>query len=124
MQGLEVESPETSHPQSKMTIFSQVLARPVYEQETVETPSALLPPLLKMRSCGVPPNSLRLSRATGTCWLLPLQVGRLNLGPDGDNARGTLGSGNVFRNPQMSAVFPPPCGMIGYGGATMKELNE
>ena len=73
MQGLEVESPETSHPQSKMTIFSRVLATPVNEQETVETPSHSPYPLLKMRSCGVPPHPLRLSRATGTCWLLPLQ---------------------------------------------------
>ena len=51
-------------------------------------------------------------------------VGQLNLGPDGDNARGSLGGGNVFQNPQMLAVFPPPCGVISYGGATMKELNE
>ena len=31
MQDLEVESPETSHPQSKTTVFSQVLATPVDE---------------------------------------------------------------------------------------------
>ena len=35
MQNLEVESPETSHPQSKTTIFSRVLATPVDEQKTV-----------------------------------------------------------------------------------------
>ena len=51
-------------------------------------------------------------------------VGQLNLGPDGDNARQPQGGGNVFQNPQMSAVFPPPCRAISYGGATMKELNE
>ena len=51
-------------------------------------------------------------------------VGQLNLGPDGDNARGSPSSGNVFQNPQMSAVFPPPHGVISYGGATMTELNE
>ena len=96
MQDLEVESPETSHPQSKTTIFSQVLATPVDEQETVETPSHSTSPLLKMRSCGVPPHPLRLSRVTGTCWLFTSSVGRLNLGPDGDNARGTPGGGNVF----------------------------
>ena len=56
MQGLEVESPETSHPQSKTTIFSQVLATPVDEQEPVENPSCSTSPLLKMRSCGVPPH--------------------------------------------------------------------
>ena len=73
MQDLEVESPETSHPQLKTTVFSQVLATPVNEQETIETPSCSPSPLPKMRSCGVPPHPLRLSRATGICWLLPLQ---------------------------------------------------
>ena len=51
-------------------------------------------------------------------------VGQLNLGPDGNNARALPGSGNVLQNLQMSAVFPPPCRAISYGGATMKELNE
>ena len=51
-------------------------------------------------------------------------VARLNLGPDGDNARGSLGSGNVFQSPQMLAVFPLPCGAISYGAATMRKLNE
>ena len=73
MQNLEVESPETSHPQSEMTIFSWVLAMPVDEQETVEAPLALFPPLLKMRPYGVPPHPLRSSGVTGICWLLPLQ---------------------------------------------------
>ena len=39
MWGLEMEKPETSHPQPKMTIFSSVLATPVDEQKTIETPS-------------------------------------------------------------------------------------
>ena len=73
MQGLEVESPETSHPQSKMTIFSWVLSTPVKEQETVEAPSHSIPPLLRRRSYGAPPCSLRSSKVTGICWLLPLQ---------------------------------------------------
>ena len=51
-------------------------------------------------------------------------VGRLNLGPDGDNASRSPGGGNVFQTPQILAVFPPSCGVISYGGATMKELNE
>ena len=33
MQGLEVEKPESSHPQPKTTIFSWVLATPVDEQK-------------------------------------------------------------------------------------------
>ena len=73
MQGLEVEMPETSHPQQKMTIFSQVLATLVDEQKTVETPSHPVSPLLKMRPCGVPPHPLRSSGVIGICWLLPLQ---------------------------------------------------
>ena len=44
---LEVEKPETSHPQPKMTIFSQVLATPVDEQETVETPSHSVSPIVE-----------------------------------------------------------------------------
>ena len=73
MQGLEVESPKTSHPQSKMTIFSQVLSTPVKEQETVEAPSCSFSPLLRRRSYGAPPCSLRSSEATSICWLLPPQ---------------------------------------------------
>ena len=44
MQGLEVESPETTHPQSKTIIFSQVLSMPVDEQETAEAPSHSISP--------------------------------------------------------------------------------
>ena len=51
-------------------------------------------------------------------------VGRLNIGLDGNNARGPLGGGNVFQNPQMLAVFPISCRVISYGRATVKELNE
>ena len=51
-------------------------------------------------------------------------VSQLNLGPDGDNGRGTPDGGNVFQNPQILAVFPPPCEAISYGGATMKEQSE
>ena len=51
-------------------------------------------------------------------------VGRLNLGPGGDNARRSPSGENVFQNPQMLTVFPPLWGMICYGGATMTELDE
>ena len=43
-QGLEVETPETTHLQSKMTIFSWVLSTPFNKQETAEAPLALFPP--------------------------------------------------------------------------------
>ena len=45
MENLEVEQPEMSHQQAKMTIFSWVLATLVNEQETVETPLILPLPL-------------------------------------------------------------------------------
>ena len=38
MQGLEVEKPETSHPQPNTTILSQVLATLVDEQKAIEAP--------------------------------------------------------------------------------------
>ena len=72
-ENLEVEKPKTSHPQPKMTIFSGVLATPVKEQETVETPLFWLPRLWKMRPYGVPPYPLRSSRMIGIWWLLLLQ---------------------------------------------------
>ena len=72
-QGLEVGSPEASHPQLKMTIFSQVLPTPVNGQETAEAPSCPISPLLRRRLYGAPPHSLRLSGATGICWLLSPQ---------------------------------------------------
>ena len=71
-QNLEVERPETSHPQPKTTKFSQVLATPVDEQNSRDPPHSISP-LLKMRPYGVPPCPLRSSRVTGICWLLPLQ---------------------------------------------------
>ena len=124
MQGLEVESPETIHPQSKMTIFSWVLSTPVDEQETAEAPSHSIPPLLRKRSYGAPPHSPEVEQSDRYMLVVTSLVGQLNLGPDGNNARGSPGSGNVLRNPQMLAVFPPPCRVISYGGATVKELNE
>ena len=107
-----------------MTIFSWVLATLVDEQKTVETPSHPVSPLLKMRPYGVPPHPLRSSGAIGICWLLPLQWAKLNLGPSGDHTRRSLNGENVFQNPQMSAVFPPPCGVICYRGTTLMELDE
>ena len=45
MQGLEIEKPETSHLQPKVTIFSQVLATPVDEQKAMEAPPHQVSPL-------------------------------------------------------------------------------
>ena len=51
-------------------------------------------------------------------------VGWLTLGPGSDNAGRAQDGENMFQNPQMSAVFPPPHGATCYGGATLMELNE
>ena len=124
MQDLEVESSGTSHRQSKMTIFSWVLATPVNEQETIETPSHSTSPLAEDEVMWCTSPSLEVEQSDRYMLVVTSSVGQLNLGPDGDNARGTPGSGNVFQNPQMSAVFLPPCGAISYGDATVKELSE
>ena len=124
MQGLEVESPETTHPQLKTTIFSQVLSTPVNEQETAEAPSHSISPLAEEEVIWCTSALPEVKHSARYMLVVTSSVGQLNLEPDGDNARGSLGGRNVFWNLQMLAVFPPPCGAISYGGATVKELNE
>ena len=51
-------------------------------------------------------------------------VGQLNLGPGGDHARRSLSGENVFQNPPMLALLPPPCGVICYRDATLTEFDE
>ena len=102
---LEVESPGTSHPQSRMTIFIRVLATPVDGQEAVKAPSCSISPLAQDEAiwCTSPP--LGVKRSNRYMLVVTSSVGQLNLGPDSDNARGSPDSGNVFQNPQMLAVF-------------------
>ena len=123
-QGLEVEKPETSHPQLKMTIFSRVLATPVDKQKAVETPPHPVSPLAEDEAiwCTSPPPEIEQSDRY--MLVVTSSVGQLNLRPGGDNARRSPGGENVFRNPKMLALFPPPCGVIHYGGATLTELDE
>ena len=123
-QGLEVESPETTHPTSKMNIFSQVLSTPVDEQETAEAHSHSISPFADEEVIWCTSLLPEVERSNRYMLVVTYSVGQLNLGPDGNNARGPSGSRNVFQNPWMSAMFPPPCRAINYGGATMKELNE
>ena len=58
-----MEKPETSHPQLKTTIFSQVLATLVDEQKTVETPSHSVSPLAEDEAiwCTSPPPKIEWS---------------------------------------------------------------
>ena len=124
MQDLEVEKPETSYPQPKMTIFSQVLAPLPDKQRAVEGPPCPVSPQAENEViwCTSPPPEIKQSDRY--MLVVPSSVGQLNLGPCGDNARRSQGSENVFQNPQMSAVFPPPHGVSHYGGATLTELDE
>ena len=77
-----------------------------------------------MRLYGVPPHPQRLSGAKRYMLVVTSSVGQLNLGPGGDNARRSTSGENVFQNPQMSVVFPPPHGVTCYRGATLTELDE
>ena len=124
MQGLEVESPETTHPQSKTTIFSRVLSTPVNEQETAEAPSHSISPLAEEEVIWCTSLLPEVEQSDRYMLVVISSVGQLNLGPDGNNTRGSPGGGSVFQNPQMSAVFPLPCRVISSGSATVKELNE
>ena len=96
MQNLEVERPETSQPQPKMTIFSQVLATPVDEQKTVETPSCSISPLAEDEAIWCTSLPPVVKQSDRYMLVVTSSVGQLNLGPDGDNARGSPSSGNVF----------------------------
>ena len=105
MENLKVERPETSYLQPKMTIYTWVLATPVDEQKTVETPSHSISPLAEDDAiwCTCLPPEVKQSYRY--MLVVTSSVGRLNLGTDGDNARRSLSGGNVFQNPQMLAVF-------------------
>ena len=96
MRGLEVEKPETSHPQPKTTIFSLVLATPVDKQKTVETPSHPVSPLAEDEAmwCTSPPPEIEQSNRYTL--VVTSSVGQLNLGPGGDNARRSPSGENVF----------------------------
>ena len=119
-----MEKPETSHPQLKTPIFNWVLATLVDKQKAVGTSPHPVSPLAEDEAiwCIFPPPEIKQSNRY--MLVVTSSVGRLNLGPDGDNARRSPSGENVFQNPHMSAVFPPPCGVIHYGGTTMTELDE
>ena len=124
MQGLEVESPETSHPQLKMTIFSRILLTPVEEQETAEAPSHSISPLAEEEVIWCTSLLPEVQQSDRYMLVVTSSVGWLNLGPDGDNTRAILRQWKCVPKPANVGCVPPPCGAISYGGATMKELNK
>ena len=122
MQGLEIEKCETSC--LGMTIFSLVLAPPVNEPRIVEDPPHLdcPPPKDEAIWCASPPQGL--AQHERYTLVVTSSVGQLDLGAGGDNIRESQGGRNLFQNPQMLAVFPPPREVSCYGGATLTELDD
>ena len=54
-------------------------------------------------------------------------IEQLSLGPSGNNIKKSSTAppqGNTFQNPQMAALLSGSTRAVGYGGATMKELEE
>ena len=96
MQGLKVESPMATQPQPKMTIFSWVLSTPAINQESVGAPSHSISPLAEEEVIWCTSPLPKVRRSDRYMLVVTSSVGPLNLGPDGDNARGPLGSENVF----------------------------
>ena len=99
MQDLEVEKPETSCPQPKTTIFSQVLAPPADEQRAVEGPPCPVSPQAEDEVILCTSQPPEIEQSNRYMLVVTSSVGRLNLGPGGDNARRSPGGENVFQNP-------------------------
>ena len=91
-----MEKPGTSHPQLKSTIFSQVLATPVDEQEAIEAPPHPASPLAEVEVlwCMSPP--LGIEQKKGYMLVVTSSVDRMNLGSAGDNARRASCGENAF----------------------------
>ena len=122
MQGLEIEEHETSH--QGMTIFSRVLAPPVDEPRRVEDfphPNSP-PPEDKTIWCASPPQGLK--QHEGYMLVVTSSMGRLDLAAGGNHPRISQGGRDLFWNPQMLAMFPPPREVSHYGGTTLTKLNE
>ena len=124
MQGLEIEKPETSHLQLKVTIFSQVLATPLDEQKVMEVPPHLVSPLAEDEAiwCTSPP--LELEQSNRYLLVITLLVNRLDLGPGGNNVRIPKWREHIPEPPDVGCVSSTMWGMIHYKGATLTELDE
>ena len=124
MQGLEIEKPEASHLQPEATIFSRVLATPVNEPKVMEAPPHLVspPPEEEAVWCTSPP--LGLEQSNRYFLVITSSVNQLDLGPGGNNVRESQSGRNVFWNPWILAVFPPPWGVTHYKGATLTKVDE
>ena len=85
----------------------------------MEAPPHLVSPLSEDGAiwCTSPPPEVQQSNRY-------LLVNRLDLGPGDNNVRESQGGRNIFQNPWMLAVFPPPWGVTHYKGTTLTELDE
>ena len=122
MEGLEMEGCETSCPGT--TIFSQVLAKPVDKPRILEDPPHQESPPPKDEDiwCAPPPQGLEQHERY--MLIVTSSVGQLDLGAGGNDIRGPQSSRNLFQNPRMSAMFPPPGAASCYWGATLTELDH
>ena len=84
-----------------------MLAPPADEQGAKEDPLPCLPPCWRrghLVYLSTPKDQTKWE-VHGSCHLLS---GLVTVGPGGDNAGRAQDGRNMFQNPQMSAVFPPP----------------
>ena len=127
VQGLGVIHLGSTSQWSQTTLFSHMLPLPVGGQDFVEPTTHTASPVAEedMTRCTTP-----LSETERESWYLLVvtaSVGQLNLGPGSNNhKRSTVDphDKNTFQNPWMAATFSVSTRAIGYGGATVKELNE
>ena len=124
MQGLEIEKPEASCPQLGATIFSRVLSTLVDEPKVMEAPPHPVSPPSGDEAiwCTSPPPGHE--KSDRYLLVITSSVNQLDLGPSGDNVRESQIGRNIFQNPQMLAVFPPPWEVTHYEDATLTELDE
>ena len=109
------------------TLFSCMLSPPVEGQDFMETTTHTASPVAEedMTRCTTPPSGTE--RENWYLLVITASVGKLNLGPSGNNHERSTADPhdeNMFQTPQMAATFSGSTRAISYGGATVKELNE
>ena len=111
----------------QITLFSCILSLPVEGQDFTETTTHTTSSAAEedMTRCATPQSETE--KENQYLLVIIASVGQLNLGPGGDGpkrSRADIHDENTFQNVQMAAAFPGPTRAIGYGGATVKELDE
>ena len=109
------------------TLFSCILSPPVEGLDFMETTTHTTCPIAEedMTRCTTPPSGTE--RENQYPLVITASVGQLNLGPGSNtHERSTTDppEENMFWNPWMAVTFSGSTRVIGYGGTTVKELNE